>query len=431
MQKTTQKLFLFTIAVMGMSIASAQVLPNGVYAPIGNTVMTKVFDDADNGDGVGDGAYLFDGKDTTPDLGAVFSFNGTIKEGETYEVATYVYNTGNSYVDFYVVLHNQTKGTDLAVSDRVVVQKSDPAATLVELSYVGLASDAGDKIQLIFERIELNAGRDFKVDNISLNGTFVAEVEALDAVSSAGAWGIVDSGFPYTGPEDGPTILKIFGDDPAVKEGSILVDGKNSASGNNQGAKFTLEQTMTAGTRYKAETDLYNPRLSYVNVKIQLYNVTDDRVLATSGRIGIAGAAGGVAALASGSVSYIAIADDAGDVLEIRWLRDDGGNTARDFGISKAMINYAELNTATLSIKNNEFSQGISIYPNPSNSLLNIKTSANVTIKNVALVDVTGKEVFRQNNAQSIDVRSFAKGLYILKIESQEGAVTSKKVLVN
>lgn len=432
MKKTTQKLLFFMLAGMGISIANAQVVPEGFYEPMGNTEMKIVYDDADNGDGVMDGAHLFDGKDSVGPLGAIFNFNGTIEDGETYNVATYVYNSGNSYADFYVILYNKTKGTELDVSDRIVVQKNDAGATLVEVSYVGTAADAGDKLQLIYEREELNTGRDFKVDNISLNGTIITVVEPpLDPVSPSGTWGVIDEDYPV-GESDGPTVLKVYGEDAVILEGTILVDGRNGATGNNQGAKFTLAETITAGTRYKAATELYNPRVSYVNVKLQLYNVTEDKALATSARINMLGTpAGGVLTVGSESVSYVATAADAGDVLEIRWIRDDGGNTARDFGISKATINDVALNTATLSVKNTVLSEGVSVYPNPSNSFLNINVKGNVSIKRTALVDVTGKQIFEQSNARPIDVRNFSKGMYILQLESQDGAVLSKKVLVN
>ena len=87
---------------------------------------------------------------------------------------------------------------------------------------------------------------------------------------------------------------------------------------------------------------------------------------------------------------------------------------------------------ASLSVSDKTlFDNNVSIYPNPTNGFLNIKISANLTVKRVGLVDVTGKEIFNQTNAKPIDVSSFSKGLYILQIESQDGAVMSKKLLVN
>ena len=47
------------------------------------------------------------------------------------------------------------------------------------------------------------------------------------------------------------------------------------------------------------------------------------------------------------------------------------------------------------------------------------------------MIDVTGKAVYNRSNSKTINVSNFAKGLYILKIESKEGNVFSKKVIIN
>ncbi len=84
----------------------------------------------------------------------------------------------------------------------------------------------------------------------------------------------------------------------------------------------------------------------------------------------------------------------------------------------------------TLSTKENIL-QGISVYPNPTNSVINISQSdSSIQIKNVSLVNVLGQTVYANKTANAINVGGFAKGMYILKIESQEGAVSTTKVVV-
>ena len=415
MKKITQKLFFFIIAVIGVSITTAQVAPNGQWTPIGNTTMSTVTDDADNGDSAGDGALFFNGQDTTPDLGAKFTFNGTMEEATTYAVDTYTYNTGGSFCNFVVSLHNKTDDIELVASSTVVVQSSDTGATLTSLTYDGVSTDVGDVLELRYTRVDPHTARDFKIDNASLNGAFVTE--ALVPVSTAGTWGIVDTN----------TVLQYFGDDGVVIEETVLVNGNNPVE-TLEGAKFTLTEAMVDGQRYKAETTIYNPRVSYINVLLQLYNVTEGVALATSSRIQPATGGG----QASGDITYDAIASDAGDVLEIRWIRDDGGNASRDFGIIDAIINGAAIvvDPSTLSASDNVLSNAISVYPNPSSSLINISIE-NLNIKNVKLIDVTGKVIYNNNSAKSIDVSNYSKGLYILKIASNEGGVASKKVVIN
>lgn len=87
--------------------------------------------------------------------------------------------------------------------------------------------------------------------------------------------------------------------------------------------------------------------------------------------------------------------------------------------------------SALLSTKDNVLSQGISIYPNPTNSVININSSnSNIAIKNVSLINVIGKTVYSSASTKAINVSNFSKGLYILKIEAQDGGVATKKVIV-
>ncbi len=85
---------------------------------------------------------------------------------------------------------------------------------------------------------------------------------------------------------------------------------------------------------------------------------------------------------------------------------------------------------SVLSVKKDVLSDSFTVYPNPTSNVINIST-ANLQIKNVMLIDVTGKVIYKNNNAQPINVRNYSKGLYILKIESQEGNIASKKVVIN
>lgn len=424
MKKITQKLFFFIIAVMGISITTAQVPANGLWSPVGNTTMSEVSDDGDNGDGANDGALFFDGQDAVPDLGAKFTFNGTMEDATVYAIVTNVYNIRSSYVNFIVSLHNKTDDVQLAASSTISLGNgaTTQAVETVSLTYTAVADDAGDVLELRYIRVENNSGRDFAIDNASLNGTFVTE--ALSAVSPNGSWSVVDAS------EATPTILSFITTDEdngdGVGDGAILVDGKNTVD--PQGAKFTLTETMVDGKRYKAESTIYKASASYSRAKLQLYNATDNVLLASSGQLVFDN--GGPIKI--GTVTYDALAADAGDVLEIRWVRSDGNAGYRDFAIDNAKINdeTITINAAVLSVADDELRNAISVYPNPTSNFITI-SNANASIKNVKLIDVTGKVIYNNNNAEPIDVRNYSKGLYILKIASKEGGVASKKVVIN
>ncbi|CAM4185974.1 T9SS type A sorting domain-containing protein [Flavobacterium weaverense] len=89
------------------------------------------------------------------------------------------------------------------------------------------------------------------------------------------------------------------------------------------------------------------------------------------------------------------------------------------------------VSTSLLSTKNNILTQGISVYPNPTNSVINIVQSDNgMDIKNVTLTNVAGQQVYFKDSAKAIDVSKFSKGLYIMKIEAKDGSNSTTKVLV-
>lgn len=74
-------------------------------------------------------------------------------------------------------------------------------------------------------------------------------------------------------------------------------------------------------------------------------------------------------------------------------------------------------------INENQF--GIEVYPNPTSGLVNFSEKVNVTLYNVV-----GEIIMTHKDVRYIDLGSFSKGSYVLKIESVEGHLT-KKVLLN
>ncbi|MEC3908818.1 T9SS type A sorting domain-containing protein, partial [Tamlana sp. 2201CG12-4] len=77
---------------------------------------------------------------------------------------------------------------------------------------------------------------------------------------------------------------------------------------------------------------------------------------------------------------------------------------------------------AALSVEDN-LSKRMSIYPNPVKHTLNIiNLNADSRIKHVSIFDITGKSVYSNGYTKSIDMSGFSRGLYILRLESEEGA---------
>lgn len=69
------------------------------------------------------------------------------------------------------------------------------------------------------------------------------------------------------------------------------------------------------------------------------------------------------------------------------------------------------------------------VYPNPTNDILNIRSNSNTRIDEVLLFDVTGKQVHGNTNSNSmVDVSMLTKGVYMMKIISEEGIYTHKVI---
>ncbi|QTD36562.1 T9SS type A sorting domain-containing protein [Polaribacter batillariae] len=91
------------------------------------------------------------------------------------------------------------------------------------------------------------------------------------------------------------------------------------------------------------------------------------------------------------------------------------------------------MNQSTLSLQNNASSR-ISIFPNPANTLINIKLRPNPAIKKIVIYNILGEKVLEKNRIEkseiSIDISSLNKGVYLLKTIAEKQTI-SKKLIVN
>lgn len=69
----------------------------------------------------------------------------------------------------------------------------------------------------------------------------------------------------------------------------------------------------------------------------------------------------------------------------------------------------------------------ISVYPNPTTGMLNIRTAGEV-IRETRLFDITGQLVLQSGNTTSIDISHVSRGLYLLHIITENGVVTERVV---
>jgi hypothetical protein len=83
-----------------------------------------------------------------------------------------------------------------------------------------------------------------------------------------------------------------------------------------------------------------------------------------------------------------------------------------------------------ISVGENNALEGVSMFPNPTNGLVNIRTSEN-EVFNVDVMNVTGELVrtARINGTSTMDLSELAKGVYTVRIYNERGTLTERVTL--
>jgi hypothetical protein len=78
----------------------------------------------------------------------------------------------------------------------------------------------------------------------------------------------------------------------------------------------------------------------------------------------------------------------------------------------------------------NDFKQGnntISLYPNPTQEVLNVSSSNKIS--KIEVYDLLGRKVASKNNASEVNVAALGKGVYIVKVVQENGSVIAKRFI--
>ena len=90
-------------------------------------------------------------------------------------------------------------------------------------------------------------------------------------------------------------------------------------------------------------------------------------------------------------------------------------------GCNSSVCVTSTLILSTTTLGTVEFSNtSLKLYPNPTNSLINIQTSSSVVLDKIIITDITGKTVIEQTqNTNQVSVEKLATGVYILNAYSE------------
>ena len=121
--------------------------------------------------------------------------------------------------------------------------------------------------------------------------------------------------------------------------------------------------------------------------------------------------------------------------FNIRYLGDDEGPLITIHDMAYCTIpNYPLMfgQKDFMDIEENEYATTkASLFPNPVEDRLSLQLSENVSCKNVGIYGIDGRLLKSQNdNFENIDVSDLPTGLYIAKINLNDGTVFTEKVVV-
>lgn len=117
-------------------------------------------------------------------------------------------------------------------------------------------------------------------------------------------------------------------------------------------------------------------------------------------------------------------------------LAFDAGTWLTKFYENGQLIYAIENNydTCELNTNNNSFFtvSGICVFPNPTKDYVYFKNDSNITINSVSLIDINGLLLMKKSFLDSsgkISVSHLSEGIYILKVELQNGKEVIKKLI--
>lgn len=93
------------------------------------------------------------------------------------------------------------------------------------------------------------------------------------------------------------------------------------------------------------------------------------------------------------------------------------------------LTNKAASTFTALGTKDFEFSNYVTLYPNPTNNVLNINSKESIEIQSISIYDILGQLVIAVPNAKavsSIDVSKLNSGNYFIKVKSDKGSSSTK-----
>ncbi|MFC0186603.1 Polysaccharide lyase family 8, C-terminal beta-sandwich domain [Pseudarcicella hirudinis] len=291
------------------------------------------YTDADNGDGLNDGAMLLKSSASTPALqGLQYLLSGSPLTGEQINLEAKYYQVGSSYLKLKMQVYDVTD--NVVLGESAVLTTSSGVVGTATLLYTFTASSVGDQIIVRFVRADdLNPVRQAAIDYLKVNGQFISmQAPPIAFDVSDFAWSKIGDVTPVS-------IVKTDADNgDGLNDGAVLIKGTATTPA-LQGIQYLLGGTPFANGQINLEVKYWQTASSYCKFKMQVYNVTDNVVLAETAAVTT-----GSGVVGTLTLSYVFTTSSSGDQIAVRFVRTDDLNTARQAGLDYVKVNGQFIN---------------------------------------------------------------------------------------
>lgn len=284
------------------------------------------------------------------------------------------------------------------------------------LSYAGIAPSTGEKIMLAGSNatVPRDINRGFSTAATTLYYSALINVVDNTQLSSTTPLTGTNNYFMAFGNTSGASVTQLAGRLAAVSTNSgttykLLI--QNNSSGTPAPAYTENPVDLVFGTTY----------LVVVKVEKAVDNSTIATLWVNPASVGGAEPAGGIINNTGNSTGFNAFASIT--------LRNASATPKVEIDEIKVGTTYADVTAAVLGVKENNIA-GLKVYPNPVvDGKLFISSELNAE-KNVAIYDVTGKQVFNTTTSNElVNVSNLNAGVYVVKI-TEEGKTATRKLVI-
>lgn len=147
----------------------------------------------------------------------------------------------------------------------------------------------------------------------------------------------------------------------------------------------------------------------------------------------------GISGLNVNSITHVKIIDVVGSINPAYATHDQNNNKINDpwptaFGSSGFDLDaVGVINQVTNSIDGSDFTENISVYPNPAKESINVKCKIKNENAFLSIYDVLGSEVMTEkivNENSQINISDLKDGIYFVQIKTNE-KITTKKITIS